>query len=87
MIGKSGAGKSTLLHILACIDTCEGGEYKIPSLDELIDRTVGALREFYRAGKPVIRLGLQASDGVLDENNVYSDTYRPAMGEISVISL
>lgn len=29
VIGKSGAGKSTLLHILACIDTCEGGEYTI----------------------------------------------------------
>lgn len=29
IIGKSGAGKSTLLHILACIDTCEGGEYTI----------------------------------------------------------
>ena len=63
-------------------DMAESGEYKIPTMDELIGRTVGALREFYRAGVPVIRLGLQASDGVLDENNVYSDTYRPAMGEI-----
>lgn len=29
VIGKSGAGKSTLLHILACIDSYEGGEYHI----------------------------------------------------------
>jgi putative ABC transport system ATP-binding protein len=29
IIGKSGAGKSTLLHILACIDSYEGGEYTI----------------------------------------------------------
>ncbi len=29
IIGKSGAGKSTLLHILACIDSYQGGEYKI----------------------------------------------------------
>ena len=29
VIGKSGAGKSTLLHILACIDSYEGGEYYI----------------------------------------------------------
>ena len=29
VIGRSGAGKSTLLHILACIDTSEGGEYTI----------------------------------------------------------
>ncbi len=29
IIGTSGAGKSTLLHILACIDSYQGGEYKI----------------------------------------------------------
>lgn len=29
IIGKSGAGKSTLLHILACIDSYQGGEYRI----------------------------------------------------------
>ena len=29
IIGKSGAGKSSLLHILACIDSYEGGEYMI----------------------------------------------------------
>lgn len=29
IIGTSGAGKSTLLHILACIDSYEGGEYWI----------------------------------------------------------
>ena len=29
IIGKSGAGKSTLLHILACIDSSEGGDYTI----------------------------------------------------------
>ncbi len=29
IIGKSGAGKSTLLHILACIDNCTDGEYRI----------------------------------------------------------
>lgn len=63
-------------------DMAERGEYKMPTADELIDRTVGALREFYKAGKPVIRLGLQASDGVLDEKNVYSSTYFSAMGEI-----
>jgi len=32
IIGKSGAGKSTLLHILACIDSYEGGEYKIDDI-------------------------------------------------------
>ncbi|MBR7082951.1 MAG: radical SAM protein [Clostridia bacterium] len=63
-------------------DMAESGEYEMPTEEELVERTVGALREFYKAGKPVIRLGLQASDGVLDEESVYSDTYSPAMGEI-----
>lgn len=63
-------------------DMAMSGEYKMPTEEELIDRTVGALREFYKAGKPVIRLGLQSSDGVLDEKSVYSSTYRSAMGEI-----
>ena len=58
------------------------GEYAVPSEDELIRRTVGALREFARANIPVIRIGLQSSDGVLNEDNVYSKTYHPAIGEI-----
>lgn len=29
IIGRSGAGKSTLLHVLACIDSYEGGEYRL----------------------------------------------------------
>ena len=32
IIGKSGAGKSTLLHILACIDSYEGGKYYIDDM-------------------------------------------------------
>ena len=63
-------------------DMAMRGEYEMPDEEELIGRTVGALREFYAAGVPVIRLGLQASDEVLDEKNVYSGTYHPAMGEI-----
>lgn len=73
---------TVVFHGTKLCEMAERGEYKIPTLDELIDRTVAALREFYKAGVPVIRLGLQASDGVLDEENVYSSTYLPAMGEI-----
>lgn len=32
IIGKSGAGKSTLLHILACVDSYEGGKYYLDDL-------------------------------------------------------
>lgn len=38
IIGKSGAGKSTLLHILACIDSYEGGEYRI---DDTLVKNLG----------------------------------------------
>lgn len=38
IIGKSGAGKSTLLHVLACIDSYEGGEYEI---DDIIVKNLG----------------------------------------------
>lgn len=46
VIGKSGAGKSTLLHILACIDSYEGGEYKIDgtSTARLSERRSAQLR-------------------------------------------
>jgi len=63
-------------------EMAESGEYKMPGMEELVARTVGALREFVRVGVPVIRVGLQSSDGVLDEENVYSTTYHPAIGEI-----
>ncbi len=46
VIGKSGAGKSTLLHILACIDTSEGGEYKIDGIStaNISERRAAQLR-------------------------------------------
>lgn len=46
IIGKSGAGKSTLLHILACIDSYEGGEYKIDGIStvNLSERRLAQLR-------------------------------------------
>jgi putative ABC transport system ATP-binding protein len=46
VIGKSGAGKSTLLHILACIDTYEGGEYSIDDtlVKKLSERQLARIR-------------------------------------------
>ena len=46
VIGRSGAGKSTLLHILACIDTCEGGIYEIDgeSVGQLTERKAARIR-------------------------------------------
>ena len=46
VIGKSGAGKSTLLHILACIDSCESGDYQIDgaSVSHLSERKAARIR-------------------------------------------
>ncbi|MCC8135177.1 MAG: ABC transporter ATP-binding protein [Ruminococcus sp.] len=46
IIGKSGAGKSTLLHILACIDSCESGEYYIDDVPvkDLNERKLADIR-------------------------------------------
>ncbi len=46
VIGRSGAGKSTLLHILACIDTSEGGEYTIDgtAISGLSERKAAQIR-------------------------------------------
>lgn len=46
VIGRSGAGKSTLLHILACIDSFEGGDYCIGgmSVRSLPERKLARIR-------------------------------------------
>jgi len=46
VIGKSGAGKSTLLHILACIDSYQGGEYTIDGtlVKDLTEREYAKIR-------------------------------------------
>ena len=41
IMGKSGAGKSTLLHVLACIDSYEGGEYY---LNDILIKDLGEKR-------------------------------------------
>ena len=62
----------------------KAGEYELPSYEELISRTVGALKVFAKNGIPVIRIGLQAGEAVLDEKETYSHTYHSAMGEICI---
>jgi len=65
-------------------EMAKAGEYELPSSEELISRTVGALKVFAKNGVPVIRIGLQAGEAVLDERETYSHTYHSAMGEICI---
>ena len=62
IIGKSGAGKSTLLHILACIDTYEGGEYHID------DTLVKSLSEAELAQIRNEKIGMVMQDFALIED-------------------
>lgn len=59
IIGKSGAGKSTLLHILACIDSYEGGKYVID------DVLVKKLSEKKLAGIRNSKIGIVMQDFAL----------------------
>lgn len=45
-VGKSGAGKSTLMHILACMDTYDGGEYYLDNqlVRNLEDKKMARIR-------------------------------------------
>ena len=62
VIGKSGAGKSTLLHILACIDSYEGGEYSID------DTLVKSLSEAKLAQIRNEKIGIVMQDFALVED-------------------
>lgn len=46
VVGKSGAGKSTILHILACIDSYEGGNYYIDDIliNDLSEKELAHIR-------------------------------------------
>ncbi len=46
VVGRSGAGKSTLLHILGCIDSYQGGSYKLngTAIEKLSDKEKSRVR-------------------------------------------
>lgn len=62
----------------------ERGEYIPPSLDELIERTEAAFSVFCDNNVPVIRIGLQSSDGLRDPDGITYGAYESAMGEMVI---
>lgn len=62
----------------------KNGGYIPPSLDELIERTESVFSVFCKGGVPVIRIGLQSSDGLGDEDGIVAGAYESAMGEMVI---
>jgi len=66
---------------------CRSGRYRPLSLEEAIDVCKRAFLQFYRAGIPVIRLGLQSSPELETEDSVVAGPYHPAFGHLVESSL
>lgn len=62
----------------------ERGEYTPPCLDELIERTEAVFAVFCENNIPVIRIGLQASDGLGEADGITHGAYESAMGELVI---
>ncbi len=60
------------------------GEYRPPEIKDLVDRTTAAFSVFCENDIPVIRIGLQATDTLNDEENIIAGNYEPAMGELVI---
>ena len=63
-------------------DMTKAGEYQPLSLDEACDRASRALELFINAGVKVIRIGLQASEGLSSENSYAAGPNHAALGEL-----
>ncbi len=60
------------------------GGYMPPDIEALTDRTEAVFSVFCEAGIPVIRIGLQASDGLGEADGIVAGSYEAAMGEIVI---
>ena len=63
------------------------GRYRPLSVKEAVDLCKGAFLQFYRAGIPVIRLGLQSSPELEAKDCVVAGPYHPAFGHLVESSL
>ena len=59
----------------------EQGEYNPLDFEDAIIRSATVLEMFIEAGIEVIRIGLQASENLLDENCYYAGPNHPSLGE------
>ena len=59
----------------------EQGYYAPLDIDDAIKRSAAVFEKFVDAGVDVIRIGLQASDNLLDQNCYYAGPNHPSLGE------
>lgn len=63
-------------------DMMDRGEYAPLDTESAVERSAAALEVFVDAGIPVIRLGLQSSDNLLDGEIAVAGAYHSAIGEM-----
>ncbi len=61
---------------------CGVGEYTPLSVDESVKRSAPVLKKLRDAGVEVIRIGLCASENLVDDNTYYAGPNHPALGEL-----
>lgn len=65
-------------------DMAKDGSYIPLDIADAVKRTAACYRIFLDAGVTVLRVGLQASESLSDENEVYGGANHPALGEMCV---
>ncbi len=60
------------------------GDYIPPALEDLVDRTESVFSVFAENGIPIIRIGLQSSDGLGEADGIVAGSYEAAMGELVI---
>ena len=76
-----------IYHLLVVKDTPLAqkyieGSYTPLSLDEAVEQSAYAYRQFTEAGIRVIRIGLQADDELCTPGNILAGPFHPSMGEL-----
>ncbi len=89
MIADAGADGARVYPTVVFYDTelcamAERGEYQPLSNEDAVMRTKDVLAVFDKRGVPCIRVGLQASENLADEEKVYGGANHSAIGELAM---
>ena len=71
-----------VFHGTKLCEMAKNGGYEPISVDEAVERSASVYGIFKNSGIKVLRIGLQASENLSDESEVYAGANHPAMGEL-----